>query len=112
MRWASGALGYGPFRWERVRPGVRRAAARAGPGRGVRGRPGALGAEGLDWFAGIAAGAARLRAATQGQAALEPSSSSEFDPEEFTPADHAALAGEWVGASSGVCFSSMQVGYP
>ena len=55
-----------------------------------------FGAEGLDWFAGMAAGAARLRAATQGRAALEAFlASSEFDPEEFTPADHAALASDW-----------------
>jgi hypothetical protein len=33
---------------------------------------------------------------TQGRAALEAFlASSEFDPEEFTPADHAALAGDW-----------------
>ena len=54
-------------------------------------------AEGLDWFAGMAAaGAARLRAAAEGRAALEAHlASAAFDPEEFTPADHAALAGEW-----------------
>jgi pimeloyl-ACP methyl ester carboxylesterase len=53
-------------------------------------------AEGLDWFAGMAAGAGRLRAAAQGRAALEAFlASSEFDPQEFTPADHAALAGDW-----------------
>jgi pimeloyl-ACP methyl ester carboxylesterase len=54
-------------------------------------------AEGLDWFAGMwAGGAAELRAATRGRAALEDLlSSSEFDPEMFTPADHAALAGAW-----------------
>jgi len=55
------------------------------------------GAEGLDWFAGMApAGAAELRAATQGRAALERLlATTEFDPEQFTPADHAALAGPW-----------------
>jgi pimeloyl-ACP methyl ester carboxylesterase len=54
-------------------------------------------ADGLDWFAGMAAsGAARLRAAVRGRAALEDYlASAEFDPEEFTPADHAALAGAW-----------------
>jgi pimeloyl-ACP methyl ester carboxylesterase len=54
-------------------------------------------AEGLDWFEGMAAsGAARLRAAARGRAALEDYlASAEFDPEEFTPADHAALAGAW-----------------
>jgi pimeloyl-ACP methyl ester carboxylesterase len=54
-------------------------------------------AEGLDWFAGMAAsGAAGLRAATRGRAALEDHlASTEFDTEQFTPADHAALAGAW-----------------
>jgi pimeloyl-ACP methyl ester carboxylesterase len=54
-------------------------------------------AQGLDWFAGMApAGAAELRAATRGRAALvEHLRSNEFDPEQFTPADHAALAGSW-----------------
>ncbi|MDP9480342.1 MAG: alpha/beta hydrolase, partial [Actinomycetota bacterium] len=56
-----------------------------------------LGAEGLDWFAGMAAsGAAELRAATEGRTALEDYlESTEFDPEIFTPADHAALSGTW-----------------
>ena len=51
----------------------------------------------LDWFAGMAAsGAVRLRAAARGRAAIEDHlASSEFDPEEFTPADHAAPAGAW-----------------
>ncbi|HTF61027.1 MAG TPA: alpha/beta fold hydrolase [Actinomycetes bacterium] len=54
-------------------------------------------AEGLDWFAGMAAaGAAELRAAAKGRAALaDHLASAEFDPELFTPADHAALAGAW-----------------
>jgi pimeloyl-ACP methyl ester carboxylesterase len=54
-------------------------------------------AEGLDWFAGMGpSGAAELRAAAAGRAALERHfASSEFDPEAFTPADHAALAGAW-----------------
>jgi pimeloyl-ACP methyl ester carboxylesterase len=59
-------------------------------------------AEGLDWFAGMSpSGAAELHAAAEGRAALEHHfASSEFDPEVFTPADHAALAGAWgwVGA--------------
>jgi pimeloyl-ACP methyl ester carboxylesterase len=56
-----------------------------------------FGAEGLDWFAGInPSGTAELRAATKGAAALEEVlASSEFDPEIFTPADHAALSGDW-----------------
>lgn len=54
-------------------------------------------ADGLDWFAGMwAGGAAELRAAAAGRAALEQLLASEtFDPEMFTPADRAALAGEW-----------------
>ena len=62
-------------------------------------------AEGLDWFAGMGAfGAAELRAAAAGRTALESYlASSEFDPEMFTPADHAALAGSWswLGAVAG-----------
>ena len=56
-----------------------------------------FGAEGLDWFAGMTpSGAAELRAAAEGRAALEDFlESTEFDPEMFTPADHAALSGEW-----------------
>jgi pimeloyl-ACP methyl ester carboxylesterase len=54
-------------------------------------------AAGLDWFAGMApGGAAELRAAAEGPAALEALlATSEFDPEQFTPADHAALEGDW-----------------
>ena len=53
--------------------------------------------EGLDWFAGMAAaGAAELRAAAAGRAALgNYLASTEFDPEMFTPPDHAALKGAW-----------------
>lgn len=54
-------------------------------------------AEDLDWFAGMSAsGAASLRAAVEGREAKEKyeASGAEFDPE-FTPADRAALAGEW-----------------
>ena len=61
-------------------------------------------ADGLDWFAGMAdAGAAELRAATAGAAPLEALLvASEFDVEQFTPTDHAALAGTWgcLGASA------------
>jgi pimeloyl-ACP methyl ester carboxylesterase len=55
------------------------------------------GAEGLDWFAGMAAsGVASLRAAAEGRAAKERyESEAEYDPEMFTPADHAALSGAW-----------------
>jgi len=52
-------------------------------------------AEGLDWFAGMAA-PGTLRAAARGRAAVEEYlASTEWDPEQFTPADHAALMGEW-----------------
>jgi pimeloyl-ACP methyl ester carboxylesterase len=64
-----------------------------------------FGAEGLDWFAGMAAsGAAELRAAARGRTALEDFlTSTEFDPEIFTAADRAALAGawSWLGAVAG-----------
>jgi pimeloyl-ACP methyl ester carboxylesterase len=56
-----------------------------------------FGAEGLDWFTGMAAsGEASLRAAAEGPAAKErhEASAAEYNPE-FTPADEAALAGEW-----------------
>jgi len=55
-------------------------------------------AEGLDWFAGMAASCvASLRAATEGRAAKEryEASGAEYDPEMFTPEDHAALYGTW-----------------
>ena len=62
-------------------------------------------AEGLDWFAGMwASGAAELRAAARGRTALKDLlSSTEFDQEMFTPADHAALAGawQWLGVIAG-----------
>ena len=59
--------------------------------------PAPFGAEGLDWFAGMTpTGAAEYRAAATGHAALEAYfASAEFDPEVFTPADHAAAFGGW-----------------
>ncbi|MFF3291909.1 alpha/beta fold hydrolase [Streptomyces sp. NPDC003023] len=56
-----------------------------------------FGAQGLDWFAGMTdSGAASLRAAAEGRAAKETyEASAEYDPEMFTPADHAALSGDW-----------------
>lgn len=57
-----------------------------------------FGAEGLDWFAGMApSGAASLRAAAEGRAAkerYEASADEDADPG-FIPADIAALDGEW-----------------
>jgi pimeloyl-ACP methyl ester carboxylesterase len=54
-------------------------------------------AQGLDWFAGmVASGEARLRAAAAGRAAVQAHlASTEWDPGEFTPADHAAVEGAW-----------------
>ncbi|HYH11511.1 MAG TPA: alpha/beta hydrolase [Thermomicrobiales bacterium] len=56
-----------------------------------------LDAEGLDWFAGMyPGGATGLRAAIEGRAAKERhEASASYDPEMFTPEDHAALAGSW-----------------
>jgi pimeloyl-ACP methyl ester carboxylesterase len=56
-----------------------------------------FGADGLDWFAGLTAtGAAEMRAAAEGRAVLEAYlASHEFDMEQFTPADLAALQGDW-----------------
>jgi pimeloyl-ACP methyl ester carboxylesterase len=56
-----------------------------------------FGAEGLDWFGGMAAAsAASLRAATEGRAAKEKhEAAAEFDPDVFTAADLAALRGSW-----------------
>jgi pimeloyl-ACP methyl ester carboxylesterase len=52
-------------------------------------------ADGLDWFAGMAPGSeGSLRAAAMGRAAKE-AYEAEFDPETFTPSDHAALDGPW-----------------
>lgn len=56
-----------------------------------------FGADGLDWFAGMArSGVASLRAAASGRAEKEryEASGAEYDPE-FTPADLAALSGGW-----------------
>ncbi|GAA4728832.1 alpha/beta fold hydrolase [Phytohabitans rumicis] len=59
----------------------------------------------LDWYAGMApACVALLRAAAEGRAALVAHlAATEWDPEEFTPADHAALDGDWswLGAIAG-----------
>jgi pimeloyl-ACP methyl ester carboxylesterase len=54
-------------------------------------------ADGLDWFAGMTAdGVAEMRAAMEGRAALEQYlATHEFDMDQFTPADQAALTGDW-----------------
>ena len=56
-----------------------------------------FGAEGLDWFGGMAdATAASLRAATEGRAAKEKyEAAAQFDPDVFTAADLATLNGSW-----------------
>jgi pimeloyl-ACP methyl ester carboxylesterase len=57
-----------------------------------------FGAEGLDWFAGMSnSGVASLLAAVEGRAAKEryEASGAEYEPEMFTPEDHAALSGAW-----------------
>jgi pimeloyl-ACP methyl ester carboxylesterase len=58
--------------------------------------PAPYGADGLDWYAGLA-GAAESRAATRGRDALIEflASEDEFDSEMFTAADWAALQGPW-----------------
>ena len=55
-----------------------------------------FGAEGLDWFEGFGpGGAAELRAAAAGRAALEKHLAGSDDGPSFTPEDEATLAGEW-----------------
>lgn len=57
--------------------------------------PAPFGAEGLDWFAGMAAPGS-LRAAVAGRAAKERfEAAPPPEPDAFIPADHAALAAEW-----------------
>jgi pimeloyl-ACP methyl ester carboxylesterase len=55
-----------------------------------------FGAAGLDWFGGMAADGASLRAALEGRGARERhEAESEFDPESFILADYAALERDW-----------------
>ena len=76
--------------------------------------PAPFGAEGLDWFAGMTpSGAAEFRAAAAGRAALEAYlASAEFDPQVFTPADHAAAFGiwAWVGTVAAQALATDQGG--
>ena len=70
--------------------------------------PAPFDAEGLDWFAGRS-GAAEVRAAAAGRAAYEQYlATAEWDPEIFTAADHAALAGDWawLGRIAGLAVSA------
>jgi pimeloyl-ACP methyl ester carboxylesterase len=54
-------------------------------------------AEGLEWFRGMGpSGAGEFRAAVAGRAALNAFlAATDIDRQQFTPADHAALAGAW-----------------
>ncbi|WP_349898700.1 alpha/beta fold hydrolase [Parafrigoribacterium soli] len=55
-----------------------------------------FGADGLDWYGGMAGGGPSLRAAEQGRAARALfEESSEFDPTSFIGRDYAALEGTW-----------------
>ncbi|MEV0821226.1 alpha/beta fold hydrolase [Nonomuraea rubra] len=58
---------------------------------------GGLAPHAVDWFAGMAPSCeASLRAAAQGRAAKERhEATAAYDPEMFTPEDHAAFEGEW-----------------
>ncbi len=72
-------------------------------------------ADGLEWFAGMTpSGAAEIRAAMEGGAALERYlAAHEFGPEQFTPADYAALAGDWawMGRIAGEAIAAGTDGY-
>ncbi|MFF4972275.1 alpha/beta fold hydrolase [Streptomyces sp. NPDC001083] len=59
--------------------------------------PAPFGAEGLDWFAGMnESGRASLTAALAGrEEKARHEARATYDPDMFTAADHAALAGEW-----------------
>jgi pimeloyl-ACP methyl ester carboxylesterase len=66
-----------------------------------------FGAEGLDWYAGMAGGGASLRAAEQGRAArVLFEESSEFDPTSFIDRDYAALDGTWSSLGDDVSVAS------
>lgn len=72
-------------------------------------------ADGLDWFAGMApGGTALLRAAAAGPVALkEYLATTEFDLNQFTPADHDALTGDWswLGEVAGKAIATDQGGH-
>lgn len=59
--------------------------------------PAPYGSPGLDYFTGmVPSGAEELRSAAAGREVLEKFlAASDYDPEMFTPADHAALRGSW-----------------
>ncbi|HEX5405605.1 MAG TPA: alpha/beta hydrolase [Pseudonocardiaceae bacterium] len=77
--------------------------------------PAPYGADGLDWFAGMAAaGAAELHAAVAGRAALTAHLTTvEFDPDVFTEADFAMLAGDWawLGRNAGQAMTDGMAGF-
>lgn len=72
--------------------------------------PAPLTADGLDWFGGMTpTGQAELRAAAAGRETLEHHlTTADFDPEMFTEADQAALAGPWtsLGANAGAAMKA------
>jgi len=64
-----------------------------------------FGADGLNWFGGMASDSASLRAAARGRAArAEYEQTAEFDPSSFIERDYAALDGRWssLGADVGL----------
>jgi pimeloyl-ACP methyl ester carboxylesterase len=77
--------------------------------------PAPYAAAGLDWSAGMAAAQEEeIRATLEGRAALEQYlASHEFDPDVFTAADKAALAGDWawLGQVAGLAMAGSPDGY-
>ncbi len=64
-------------------------------------------ADGIDWFGGMAADGASLRAAVRGRGARERfEETDEFDPASFTARDYAALEGAWASLSADVGVAS------
>jgi pimeloyl-ACP methyl ester carboxylesterase len=70
-------------------------------------------ADGLDWFGGMAADGASLKAAVRGRMAREEyEQSAEFDPSSFVERDYAALDSRWssLGADVGVASAAGTAG--
>ncbi|GAA4954242.1 pimeloyl-ACP methyl ester carboxylesterase [Nonomuraea thailandensis] len=87
----AGVSGLAPCAAAPVPQDVTGEAARGQAGRAARA------ADDFDWFAGMAPSCeASLRAAAQGRAAKERhEAAAGYDPEMFTPEDHAAFEGKW-----------------
>ncbi|MBC7519115.1 MAG: alpha/beta hydrolase [Microbacteriaceae bacterium] len=65
--------------------------------------PAPFAAEGLDWFAGMVADGASLRAAVAGRPSREKyEESSDFDSDSFTERDYATLAADWAALGDDV----------